>query len=161
MRESVTAAMKNVMIVENSSFWILTPPYRPPEKSNAEILTFGTNTVNRYRIIAFVTIENNPRVSRFMGKLMTFNIGLMMRSSNVRENPAIKSVIKPPETMKPGRICVNKNMASIWTTVERRKPFIIKMKGIKSTTSITGIKSRIERRLLILLIHLIPSILSL
>ena len=109
--ERVKDARMNVISVENSVFASVTPPMVAPGKVNAVIATFGTNTVNRYRIIAFVTIENKPSVSMLIGKLMRFNTGLTTRSSMVSEIPAISRITMPPETSTPGRICVRRKIA--------------------------------------------------
>jgi hypothetical protein len=53
--------------------------------------------VRIYKINAFTTNENNPSVSKFIGRLIIESIGLSVKNNNAKNVPPISKVKNPPE----------------------------------------------------------------
>jgi len=83
------------------SWGIIKPAILRPLNVNAEIEILETAIVKRYKIIAFIKKENIPIVIIFKGRVIIFNIGLMIKNNIERAIPPTIYVAYPPFTVNP------------------------------------------------------------
>lgn len=74
-------------------------------KTKADMEIWGINTVNKYKIKAFVTKENKPKVRRLKGSVIMLRRGLRKNDKTDKTIPAIINVVKPPVILTPESIC--------------------------------------------------------
>lgn len=80
---------------------------------NSEIEIFWTIIVKRYRITAFITKENNPKVIMFNGRVMRLKIGLTRRNKSDKTIPPIMYIDNPPSTLTPSKTCETIKSATV------------------------------------------------
>jgi len=88
------------------------PQNESPANSKATIEILETNIVRKYRIIAFVTKENNPSVIMFNGNVTRLKMGFTIRKRIDKTIPPMMYVVMPPLTITPCNICATKYSAA-------------------------------------------------
>lgn len=82
-------------------------------------------------MMTLIIMENIPRVSILIGKLIMLNIGFNTSVNNIRKKPPIRYVKNPSVTDNAGRIYAVKNKATLKISVLRTSDFICRLDTIK------------------------------
>ncbi|MCL5010376.1 MAG: hypothetical protein M1289_02115 [Patescibacteria group bacterium] len=112
-------------------------------KEDMEI--WGINTVNKYKIKALVTKENNPKVKRLKGRLIILRIGLRKNDKKDKAAPPIAKVSIPPLILTPDKTCEVAKRAKALTEDLATKDFITSHMLTNNKMSVND-SGRIRRR---------------